>query len=199
MSSDIAYKNITTKEISLQEGENRIGDVIVEYEGDRVVSVKKEEKELDSFIGFNNAQQFFLMGAPYFSLLFVTIFLGIILSHLKDPKLRSIGFCVFFFYGFTSVYYTLWTFLVLKDFSDWAYYSTLIVSSLFITLTLLSYFRYRKSMTEKLSSLVNYILYTRHETIRPLAEQAHNSNKEKTETIVSDSEEKLKETLSNIV
>ncbi|APD06727.1 hypothetical protein UJ101_01208 [Flavobacteriaceae bacterium UJ101] len=199
MSDDIEYTKGTIEDVALVKGENKIGDIIIEYDGNQVTSVKNHDREIVYFIGFNNAQQFFLVGAPYFSLLFVTIFLGIILTHIKESKLRTIGFCVFFFYSFTAVYYTMWTLFVLEDFSDWAYYGTLIVSSLFITCMMIFYFRYRKSMSAKISELVHYILHTRSKTIKPLAEEAFKHNSKQTETIIAENEEKLNQTLSKIL
>lgn len=199
MSSDVKYTTGTIKDVVLVKGENKIGDVIIEYNGNQVTAVKKQEKDIITFMGFNNVQQFFLMGAPYFSLLFVTIFLGMILTHIKESTLRNVGFCIFFFYSFTAIYYTMWTLFVLEDFNDWVYYGTLVISSLFITSTMIFYLKYRKSMSVKLSELVNYILYTRSQTIKPLSEEAFKHNSRQTESIITENEKKLNKTLSKIL
>ncbi len=189
------YKNVKTN-IELTEGENQIGNVYVVIENGKVISAEVNEKEvINRVFGFLNFRKFVFMTSPFFSILFLTLFLGYILLNMKNSILKRLAKVIFFFYMYTSMFYILWIFIPPNDFDPVYYRIYIAIGALLLWGIVLCSYKYFKSKQTRVSILINHILRTRVETVYPLAET---EDKEEKAELVKENDKRIVATIKKI-
>ncbi len=194
--NEVEY-NLEKEQITLNEGTNEIGDVIVLVKNGKVINIEKINKSVSNRIfGFINFRKFIAVTSPYFSLSFITVFLGYILLRIKDKHLQNVGKIIFYFYTFTSIFFLLWVFLPNNDLDQTLYKVYLALGALLLASFVFFSYKYLTTKQSKLSRLMNYVLFSRSETIYPLAKEDDTVKKYH---LVKKNDEKLEETLKEIL
>ncbi len=195
LSKDIKYDTIE-ETINLKEGENKIDHVTINFHDGKISNVKKINKKIvGKIFGFKNLREFVFMASPFFSLLFITIFLGYVLLQVKDKKLKKLGKFIFHFYLFTALFYLLWIFIPNNDLNPVYYKIYLVIGALLLWGMVFFSYQYFLSKKTRVSILINHILKTRVETVYPLAET---EDKERKAQLVEENDRRIVTTIKKV-
>ncbi len=162
---NIDYEETKTT-VNLKEGINEVGDVLVYVQNNEVYKIENKEYTIvNKFSGFKCFADFLFMTSPYFSLLFITLFLGYLFFQIKERSIRNVTKTIFVFYLYTSIFYLIWALVPNPDLPVVYYRIYVAIGAIFVWFIILAIYRYCEneeySLRRKIQILIEFILYSK--------------------------------------